>query len=282
MALAIVDPQAVPLQLFALLAIGVVTGVLGGALGIGGGLVMIPALVFLLGTTYGPDSFHVFKLAALATAIVLSLTAIRQHVRAGAIVWPMVFAIVPLGLVGIAIGTVVARFFTGDATALLRRGFGVFMILVVIVNVIRQVRAGRAAQQLDGRACPVATRTTLIGTAVGLPSGIIGGLLGVGGGVWAVPVQTEVLGVRLPNAIANSACMIVGLAAGGAVAQTIAIASMPGLPLWEGWWIALWLAPGALLGGWFGGMLAHRIPVKALRYAFYVLLVITGVRLMMT
>jgi len=121
----------------------------------------------------------------------------------------------------------------------------------------------------------------LIGGVVGLPAGIISGLLGVGGGIWAVPAQHAALGVRLPNAIANSACTIVVVAAAAALTKTYAVSRMAGLnPLW-GWWLVLWLAPGAVVGGWFGGALTHRLPVKWIRYAFYALLLITGLRLIL-
>jgi uncharacterized membrane protein YfcA len=89
--------------------------------------------------------------------------------------------------------------------------------------------------------------------------------------------------VRLPNAIANSACMIIALAAGAAALQSFAIVNLhdPNLSPAQGWWLALWLSPGATVGGWFGGRLTHRVPVDLLRYAFYALLVVTGLKLML-
>jgi len=118
---------------------------------------------------------------------------------------------------------------------------------------------------------------------VGLPAGLIAGLLGVGGGVWAVPAQNYLLGVRLPNAIANSACMIVALAAGASVVQGLAITDLqdPRASVWRGFWLAVWLAPGAMVGGRFGAKLTHRLPVHWIRNVFYVLLAITGLRLML-
>jgi uncharacterized membrane protein YfcA len=77
--------------------------------------------------------------------------------------------------------------------------------------------------------------------------------------------------------------MIVGLAAGASVATSLAIAHLrdPQLPVWQGFWLAMWLAPGAMIGGQFGAQLTHRLPVHWIRNAFYVLLVITGLRLML-
>ncbi|MBU0616885.1 MAG: sulfite exporter TauE/SafE family protein [Planctomycetes bacterium] len=268
------------LHMAALLLIGAGAGLLGGLLGIGGGLVMIPAMVLLFGNSvYGENSFHLYKLAALSTAVVLSVPAVRQHARARAIVRPMLWGIVPLGLAGVVIGVGLARVFADEYTEILRRTFGVFMLLAVGANIWRRRRGDGGAESRDR--CPVSTRRLRIGTIVGLPAGIIAGLLGVGGGVWAVPAQNYALGVRLPNAIANSACMIIGLAAGATVMQSLAIASLhdPLVPVRQAFWLALWLAPGAIVGGSIGGRLTHTLPVDLIRNVFYMLLAVTGLRL---
>lgn len=272
------------LQLLSLLLIGTGAGVLGGLLGIGGGLVMIPAMVLLfddLGDqVYGPNSFHLYKLAALATAVVLSTIAVRQHSQAGAVVRPLLKGIIVFGLVGVVLGVALARVFSDEHTQILRRAFGVFMLLSVGVNIWQRRQRGHAALHSRDR-CPSPRRWVRIGTIVGFPSGIISGLLGVGGGVWAVPSQNYLLGVRLPNAIANSACMIIALAAWATLVQGLALANLddPRTPVWQGFFLALWLAPGAMAGSWFGARLTHRLPVNWVRNAFYGLLIVTGLRL---
>lgn len=266
----------------ALLLIGSGAGVLGGLLGIGGGLVMIPAMVLVFddfgSRPYGSNSLHLYKLAALATAVVLSIPAVRQHARAGAVVPAMLKGIIPLGLVGSVLGVALARLFADEQTDILRRAFGVFMLLVVASNVWQARRLGAAGDYGCDR-CPVPTRWVRIGTTVGLPAGLISGLLGVGGGVVAVPVQHFLLGVRFPSAIANSACMIIALATGGTIAQAVAIGGMEGITVPQGFLLAACLAPGAIVGGSFGAKLTHRLPVRWLRNGFYVVLVVTGLRL---
>lgn len=268
-------------QVALLLVIGGVAGVLGGLLGIGGGLVMIPAMLLVLGNeAYGPNSFHLYKLAALAAAVILSIPAIRQHVRAGAIVGPMLKGIMPMGVLGVVLGVGVSCLFANGHTETLRRCFGAFMLVAVGGNLWQAARRRHALEFVVGGKSPVVRRWVRIGVIVGLPSGLIGGLLGVGGGVWAVPAQVHLLGVRLPNAIANSACMIIAIAVGGAITQSIAITDMRDVAVWQGFWLAIWLAPGAILGGWVGASLTHRLPVPLLRNVFYVLLVVTGVKLL--
>lgn len=265
-------------QIVMLPAIGVVAGLLGGLLGIGGGLVMIPAMLLLLGEPYGPGSLHVFKLGALATSIVVSVPAAVRHARAGAVVAPMLRGIVPLGVVGVAGGIWLSSLLGGEHTHVLRRIFGAVMILSVIANVLQQ-RSNAATRDSGGGTAPIASRWGLIGSVTGIPAGLIAGFLGIGGGIWAVPAQNLLLGIRLRNAIANSSCMIVGVAAAAAAGQSAAVARMTGLSPADGWVLAAGLAPGAVIGGWCGASLTHRISTRGLRWAFHGLLIVAGVRL---
>jgi uncharacterized membrane protein YfcA len=261
-----------------LLAIGLVAGVMGGMLGIGGGLVMIPAMTILLGNRFGLNSFHLYKLAAITTSIVVSIPAAIRHGRAHAVVCRIVWAALPLSVVGVLLGVASASRFSGESTRLLKQLFGGFLELVVAFNLYQTWRTAHGdAPWRDN--CPVANRRMLIGLVVGLPSGIIAGLLGIAGGIWAVPAQHLLLSVRLRNAIANSTLMIVVVATVTAVTQSVAVGRMQGLHPAEGWQLVLWLAPGAVAGGWIGADLTHRLPTRWLRHAFHALLAITGFRL---
>ncbi|MFN0135073.1 MAG: sulfite exporter TauE/SafE family protein [Phycisphaerae bacterium] len=264
--------------------IGLLAGVLGGLLGIGGGLIIIPMLIITLGNAYGVGSLHVYKIAALATAIVLSIPAARQHLRSGAVVKRMLPSIELFGVLGVILGVALASLLAGDLTLWLQRIFGGCMIAFVVAQRVlrRAMNVGSSgAGGIDRRVSPLPSRWMLIGTRVGLPSGVISGLLGIGGGVWAVPAQNLWLGIRLQSAIANSTCMIVGVAISAAIFQSIAVARMSDLNWTDGWLLALFLSPGAILGGSLGGRLTHILPVNTLRLIFDGVLILTGVRLLL-
>jgi len=267
------------LPILSLALIGVLAGLVGGLLGVGGGLVMIPALLFVLGDHFGPGSLHVYKLAALVTATLLSYSAARQHARAGATVGPVYRAMVAGAVFGVVVGAALASLFAADWTHVLRRIFGVFMVLVVGFEAYRGMRlAGQGAPPC--RRSPVPWRRWTYGLVGGLPAGLLSGFLGIGGGIWAVPAQHYLLGVRLHNAIANSGTMIVVVAAVAAVVQWLVILlRMPDLDAADGWLLTLLLAPAAMLGGWLGATLTHRLPIRWLRRAFYALLAVAGARL---
>ncbi len=265
-----------------LLAVGAGAGLLGGLLGVGGGIIMIPAMAIILGDQYGQNSFHVYKLASITATIVLSGLACSRHRRAGAIVTPMVRSQLPLATLGVILGVLVAGTFVGDYTPILRRIFGGFLELVALVNVYQALLARRGTAHLVDR-CPMPRRWALLGTVVGLPSGIIAGLLGIGGGVWAVPAQRLLIGVRIRNAIANSATLIVGIAVAANISLSLQLARIaPEQQLYlTGWRLAAWLVPGALGGAWIGAGLTHRLPTGWLRYAFQALLIVSGLRLLL-
>ncbi len=270
-------------QFGVLVGVGLLAGVLGGLLGIGGGIVMIPAMALLLGDTYGQNSFHVYKLAAIMTAVALSVPAIARHVRAGAINFRMHCGIVPGALLGVGFGVALSSTFLNEHTPTLRRLFGAFLQLVVLVHVYQELIARQGRDHLC-RSCPLPSRWALIGSVVGLPAGVIGGLLGVGGGIWAVPVQRLALGIRIRNAIANSSVMVLSVAVATSALLTWVLGSadrrqwLPGVA----WQLTACLVPGALIGAWLGAGLVHRFPVRWLRWAFLAILTVAGWRLILT
>jgi uncharacterized membrane protein YfcA len=268
-------------QVLELVLIGTAAGVLGGLLGIGGGIVMIPALAFIFADDFGQNSFHAYNLAAISTSFLLAIPAAIRHARARAVVFPFLRSIVPLAIIGIVGGVLLSTTMTGERTRLLKQIFGGCLEFAVLVNLVQE-RVARSGEPHLCRTCPTAGRWGRIGLLVGLPAGFIAGLLGVGGGIWAVPTQTLLLGVRVRNAIATSMVMIIPVALVATAAMAIKLARMPHDPPLQyiAWGLTLCLAPGALVGGWCGAALAHRLPVRMLRYVFYVLLTLTGLRLL--
>jgi len=269
-------------QALELLGVGLLAGIVGGMLGVGGGIVMIPAMVIFLGDRYGPNSLHLYKLAAIATSVFVSVPAAVRHLRARAVLTAMLPAILPAATVGTVVGVWVAgNFFRAEQTHILRRVFGVFLEFAVVVQLYQDWLAGQGERSLRS-SCPLPSRRLLIGGSVGLPTGLIAGLLGVGGGIWNVPVQYLLFGVRLRYAIATSSFVVVFVSAVTTIVQGWSVAHLPGLSLRMGVPLTVCLVPGALVGGWCGAELTHRLPVRWLRYAFGALLALSGLRLILS
>ena len=114
---------------------------------------------------------------------------------------------------------------------------------------------------------------------VALPTGFLAGLLGIGGGLLAVPLQRRLLRIPIRTAIANSATIIIATSLIGAFVKNYAYAT------WHAQWtapltLAAVLIPTAIVGSLGGSRLTHRLPVRAIKLAFLVLLVLASVRLM--
>jgi uncharacterized membrane protein YfcA len=269
--------QLETVHLLLLPVIGLLCGVVGGLFGLGGGLVLIPVLLLMLGGSYGPGSLHVYKLAALLMSVVLSVPATVRQVRARAVVPRVLTGVIGFAVCGAIAGVMLASVFSHERSIVLAKAFGVFLLLAVFLSALW--RSTSADPSLRCATCPAPQRWSRFGLVVGLPAGLVAGLLGVAGGVWAVPAQNLLLGVRLRNAIANSTAMIVVVGSVAALAQGVSVWRMGLSPL-DGGWLALCVAPGALVGGWLGASLAHVLPVRALRWAFYGVLLVMGVRLL--
>ena len=115
-----------------LVVVGLVAGSLSASLGIGGGIVFVPALVVL----FGFDQ-HVAQGTSLAVIVPTVLVGAWVHARAGRVVWRAAGLIGLFGVAGGLTGGWIARW-TGDTT--LRRAFAVFL-LITAAYMLRSTRA---------------------------------------------------------------------------------------------------------------------------------------------
>ncbi|MEN9681513.1 MAG: hypothetical protein RLZZ627_1406, partial [Pseudomonadota bacterium] len=115
-----------------LLGLGAIAGVLAGLLGIGGGVVIVPILIWIFGSQEGipQDQLMQFALGtSLATICFTSISSIRAHQKRGAIRWPIVLQMSP----GVIAGTFFGSFIAAKlSTGFLATFFAVFLILVSI------------------------------------------------------------------------------------------------------------------------------------------------------
>ncbi len=263
-----------PLDHIGLVLVGLAAGLLGGCLGIGGSVIMIPAMHILLGPAQ-----HIYQGAAMIVNLFVVVPSVVQHRRAGLILGPVVRATIPAALLGVVLGVWISdsRWFHGANEIRLARIFGLFLLYEAAYNVYR-LGSGRVLPDMGEEAAAGLPwwRTTLL---VGLPTGLIAGLLGVGGGVLAVPLQQLVLRVPLRRAIANSAATIIVVSLVGATYKNLANARA-GLEIARSLQLAGVLIPTAMVGGYFGARLTHVLPRRALRAVLVVLLLYCGMSLL--
>lgn len=252
-------------QLFAgLAALGVGTGFLAGLLGIGGGMVLVPFLTWILGLEgVGADLAVKMAIAtSMATILFTSLSSVRAHHRRGAVRWEPVTRLAP----GIVIGSMVASLgvfalLRGDLLAVF---FGVFVVFSATQMFVD--RKPKPTRELPGRVGQVGAGGVI---------GFMSGLVGAGGGFISVPFMTW-CNVPIHNAIATSAALGFPIALANVVGYVLAGQKVAGLPhnsLGYIWLPALAVvAFCSVLTAPLGAKAAHALPVPKLKKAFASLL----------
>jgi uncharacterized membrane protein YfcA len=252
--------------------IGLVAGVLGGLLGIGGSLIIIPALILYLSYTatgYRGDDQHLLQAAAMITNVFVAAPSVLAHHRAGAIMRSVVVWLIPSAIVGIVTGVALSNStaFARENGAYLAMILCGFLVYVIGYNVFRMLRPPKPEDDAAER--PRVAPGKVICT--GLVMGVFAGLLGVGGGAICVPIQQVALKVPLRRAIANSATTIPFASLVGAIHKNLTLADH-GMAISDSLFLAAMLIPTAVVGSYFGGRLTHVLPRRVLRVIFILFL----------
>jgi uncharacterized membrane protein YfcA len=258
-------------ELVLYLGLGSLAGLMAGLLGVGGGLVIVPVLIWAF-TLLGFDSEVLVHLAvgtSLATIVVTSLSSIRAHHRRGAVRWELVRRLSPGILLGSLIGALVADWMSSEW---LRRVFAVF-VLIVGTRMLLGLNV-RVGLQLPGP-------TGMWGA--GGVIGAVSALVGIGGGSLTVPFL-HASGVGMREAVATSSACGLPIALAGGLGFVWTGWSQPGLPQGSTgfvYWPAFaGIVLTSVLFAPLGARLAHRLPVRALQRVFAALLLGVGVKLL--
>jgi len=249
---------------------GLFAGFLAGYLGIGGGLVLVPALSWIF--SRDPATAHMAVQMAVATSLATmlftSMSSLLAHHKRGAILWSLVRQMIPGLLAGALLGSIMADRIGDDALAGV---FGVFA-LIIGLQMLRGTSQGRSGSIPGGLA--------VIGTGLGI--GSISSMLGIGGGSMTVPWMLW-HGQRVQNAVATAAACgypiaiagtlgFVVLGQGASSASTLGYVHLPALA---------GVAVFSVLGAPLGVAAVHRSsPLLAKRF-FAVFLLVVAVKMLL-
>ncbi|MGH8586991.1 MAG: sulfite exporter TauE/SafE family protein [Gammaproteobacteria bacterium] len=257
--------------LTAYLSLGAVAGLLAGLFGLGGGIVIVPALFFLYLRQGFPAELcmHLAVGSSLATVVFTSLTSAMAHHRHGAVRWPVVRRLSPGIVAGAALGAVLAEYAPGR---FLRVFFGLFELLVA-------AQLALAPRPDLHRELPGAGGMWLVGTGIGALST----LLGIGGGTLTVPLLVY-CNVPIHQAVGTSAACGLPISFAGAIGFAVAGWGEAGLPAGSSGYL-YWPAVMAVVAGSaflapLGARLAHALPVATLRRGFAAVVAFIGVRML--
>lgn len=247
-----------------LLLLGTFTGFLAGLLGIGGGMLMVPFMTFLL-SQRGIDGSLAVKMAiatSMATILFTSLSSVRAHHKRGAVRWDLVRGLAP-GIVigGLAAGAGAFALLKGQWLALVFALFVGFSATQMLLD-----RKPRPSRQVPGPAGQAAAGTGI---------GFLSGLVGAGGGFVSVPFMTW-CNVPIHNAVATSAALGFPIALAATAGYVIGGWSLP--PALPGAFGFLYvpalvlIAIASVLMAPVGARAAHAMNVRQLKRVFALLL----------
>lgn len=260
-----------PFLLFPL--IGAVSGLLAGLFGIGGGLVIVPALnlffaAFALGIP-AQARMHFAIGSSLAVIVFTAVSSMWAHHRRGAVLWPAVRRLVPGIVAGGLFGAALA-----DAmnNRLLEATFGAFVVAIALYMVLGH--RPRASRPLPGW-------TGFLGA--GTVIGTVSALAGIGGGVLTVPFLVWRT-VSLRTAVGTAAACTMPVALAGATGFVLTGLDLAQPVTWASgyiyWPAVVGISLASVLTAPLGARLAHGLPVTQLRRAFALLLIVVGLRML--
>jgi uncharacterized membrane protein YfcA len=257
--------------------IGLCMGVVGGTLGIGGAVFMIPAMTLVFG-----ENQHLYQAAAMICIFFVSSASLIAHRKANLISKKTLWGMVPAALIGIVAGVAMSNsaLFEGPKDYILSRVFGGFLVYVAVYNSFRLYRSMKHGQpQDDGQAPETNEAQTSLAWVVGLVTGLGSGLLGMGAGTVATPLQQLLLKSPMKKAMSNSATLIVCISWLGAIYKNLTLPEH-GLNPIDSLKIAACIIPGAIIGGTVGGHLMHTLPKNMVRTVFILVCIIAAIKLL--
>lgn len=249
-----------PLRDLVTVVLGVATGVLSGVFGVGGGVISQPGMRLL-----GLEPLIVIG-SALPVIIPGAASGAARYVREGLVLWPAVAATVPTGLVAAVLGSIASDQVPGDGHLLQLATAGLLGL--------SSYRMGRSAPpvgpdeplaETDAPEAPApgagpppesaVNRPRY--AAIGVVSGLLSGLLGIGGGVVMVPAFVQLARIEVKAAVATSLVCVGAFAIPGTIAHAVQDH--------VDWRVTAALVIGVVPGARLGAALAIRATDRRLR-----------------
>lgn len=264
------DPSLLLAMLLMLLVIGAFAGVLAGLLGVGGGIVLVPAFFYAFQTLGygGPHLMQICLATSLATIIVTSVRSVLSHNKKGAVDWQILRTWAP----GIAVGAVLGVTLAANLSSTFLQGlFGCVGIVIGLY-----LGFGRAEWRI-GPDMPRGLTRVILSPVVGFMSV----LMGIGGGSFGVPLMT-LYNQPIHRAVATAAGFGVLIAVPSVIGfLLLTVQSPPPLTLGAVNLVAFVIIIAmTLVTAPLGVRLAHAMDPKPLRRAFAVFITLVALNML--
>jgi uncharacterized membrane protein YfcA len=253
--------------------VGAIVGILAGLFGIGGGLVIVPMLIYAFSLQNIPHelTMHLALGTSLASIIFTSISSFLAHHKRGAVHWDIVRKIVVGILTGTFLGSCVASLMS---TNFLKIFFVIFLYFVATQLLLN--KKPKPGREIPGNLGMFATGNII---------GVFSSLVGIGGGTLSVPFMLW-CNINAHHAIGTSAAIGLPIALAGALGYIFNGWNVAGLPAYSLGYVylpaLLGIAAVSILTAPLGVRLAHSLPVDKLKRIFSLLLYVVATKMLIS
>ncbi|MEO5341941.1 MAG: TSUP family transporter [Gammaproteobacteria bacterium SHHR-1] len=286
--------------------LGLASGIVGGLVTMGGGIFLVSGMLIFFG--YG---MALIRPVSFITNVFTYGAASIKNRAAGLIMWDRVLPLIPWAVAGVILGYMVGSKLDDQVIAYLLGFFALLMAAKTLHEIFHdeedmqivfeqkgdldpgervsdrealgEILEGIQDSGADDQAkAPAAKgRSDLLSNGVlGVPMGLVSGLLGISGGVIEVPLQRHLANISLQNAIANSSVMVFWASLAAAVVALVHGSSIGAFEWQKVLGIALVMIPSSYIGGMLGAKMLPHLPTHKLRWVYVALMLLIGVRML--
>ncbi|MBF0255885.1 MAG: TSUP family transporter [Gammaproteobacteria bacterium] len=285
--------------------LGLASGVVGGLVTMGGGIFLVSGMLIFFG--YG---MALIRPVSFITNVFTYGAASWRNRAAGLVMWDRVIPLIPWAVAGVVLGYMIGSKLDDQVIAYM---LGIFALLMatktlheifhdeedqqVVFEQKGDVEAGERqsnrevlgemmdeineANTEEVRAKAAKGQSDLLQNGMlGVPMGMVSGLLGISGGVVEVPLQRHLANISLQNAIANSSVMVFWASLAAAIVSLIHGNSIGAFEWQTPLGIALVMIPSSYIGGLVGAKMLPHIPTDKLKWIYVALMLLIGIRML--
>ena len=289
-------------SLFGLALLGLGAGIVGGMMTMGGGIILVTGMFTFFG--YG---MSLIRPVAFVTNLFTYGAASLRNRETGLVMWDTVKALIPWTIGGVLLGYMLGTALDDQVVGYLLGVFALLMAAKVLHEIYYEEEDVAAVYQegfsaahgseqskqagaeslddlidtLDTKESKEKTSSDLMHNGLlGLPMGLVSGLLGISGGVIEVPLQRYFAGISLRNAIANSSVMVFWASLSASIVSLFHGTAI-GIFEWKTpLGLALIMIPSSYLGGMLGARLFKHVSVTILNWVYVGLMLIVGIKML--
>lgn len=241
------------------LLIGGLTGFLSGFLGVGGGFILVPLLIFI------NVPAHYAIGGSLAYIVFVGIFgAVQHHRRHRDCDFKMALPMILGGVVTAQIGSIATLYFKAEHLGI--------MLAIVLVGASIIMVVTKNITEKDGEGAVGYSRNIPLAVLIGLVVGLVSGFLGVGGGFILIPMMTLLLKMPIRAAVGTSLLAVAGFAVSGAIGHLMIDHIDPYL-------VGL-LVIGGMVASPLGVIATEKVSPKHLREIFAVVLILFAIKLL--